>query len=138
MARCVCQHRKEGMRCLRKYGLILSILFLLSLPSYSDVCLTETEYEEVIEILTQSEMELIQSKMKVLEVENKLGIAETKLMVLEQTLEMLEKDYNNRLKILDQVSKEYKEQEKSWKVQKIVGISIIVLEAIVTGIVAFN
>lgn len=48
--------------CLRKFLLGLGLLLLLSVPLFSDVVLTEEEYQEVMNSLTISETTLIEQE----------------------------------------------------------------------------
>lgn len=86
------------MMCSRKLLLCLVFLLLLSVPLFSDVVLTEAEYQELMESLTISETALIEQ-------EKTIKILQTELSALKNELSGLKNELN-ALKNLSKIQSE--------------------------------
>ena len=98
--------------CLKKYYLLLLLLLLLSPLLFSDVLLTDSEYQEIQTALSDSETALTNQK----ESEKKLQAELTQLKTLQQISDRITEQQAKELELL---RKSLKEQRKEQTITRI-------------------
>lgn len=106
--------------CLRKFLLGLGLLLLLSVPLFSDVVLTEAEYQELMESLTISETALIEQ-------EKTIETLQTELTALKN----LSKIQSEIIETLSTLSKELKISLAEQKVEINGGLTAVFDDGII-------
>ena len=97
--------------CLRKLFIGLVFLLLLSVPLFSDVVLTEAEYQELMESLTISETVLIEQEKTIETLQTELSALKNELSGLKSELNALKnlsKIQNEIIETLSTLSEELK------------------------------
>ena len=97
--------------CLRKLFIGLVFLLLLSVPLFSDVVLTEAEYQELMESLTISETVLIEQEKTIETLQTELSALKNELSGLKSELNALKnlsKIQNEIIETLSALSEELK------------------------------
>jgi predicted nuclease with TOPRIM domain len=98
--------------CLRKLFIGFGLLLLLSVPLFSDVVLTEAEYQELMESLTISETALIEQEKTIETLQTELSALKNELSGLKSELNALKnlsKIQNEIIETLSALSEELKE-----------------------------
>lgn len=98
--------------CLKKSYLILLLLLLSLQPLFSEVILTDSEYQEITQALTDSETALTNQK----ESEKKLQAELTQLKTLQQISDRITEQQAKELELL---RKSLKEQRKEQTITRI-------------------
>ena len=91
--------------CLRKLLLGLVFLLLLSVPLFSDVVLTEAEFQELMESLTISETALIEQEKTIETLQTELTELRKELIVLESLSTMQMETIKMLSDLLDELKK---------------------------------
>lgn len=98
--------------CLRKLYLILPLLFLLLQPLYSEIKLSDSDYQEIMKALTESETALQTQAQSIARLEAELK----QLQKLQEISERIIKQQSENLRLHE---KSLKEQRKEQTITRI-------------------